>query len=108
MENQYIISESELIDLLEWKCKGKEGIGLLYRSYLRMKGIIIMRDPNRLENFYEKFKELHKTYCPDWRFGQLIINFMSWYYKKYKRDIFYIEEDKIIKYINEYFEEMRC
>lgn len=61
-----------------------------------------MRDPNRLDNFYEKFKELHKTYCPDWRFGQLIINFINWHCSIYKVDPFYIEEDKCL----DRFEEM--
>lgn len=55
-----------------------------------------MRDPNRLDNFYEKLKELHKTYCPDWRFGQLIINFINWHYNIYKADPFYIEENECL------------
>lgn len=48
-----------------------------------------MRDPNRLDNFYENFKKIHKENVPDWRFGQLISNFVSWYGK----DIFYLEEN---------------
>jgi hypothetical protein len=39
---------------------------------------------------------------PDWRFGQFILNFISWYYNKYKTDIFYIEDDEMIKYIKEF------
>ena len=30
-----------------------------------------MRDPNRLDDFYEKLKKIHKEKVPDWRFGQL-------------------------------------
>ena len=67
-----------------------------------------MRDINRLDTFYDKLKEIHKNNIPDWRFGQFILNFISWFYSKYKKDIFYIEENRMIKYINEYFEEMRC
>lgn len=64
-----------------------------------------MRDINRLDNFYNELKEIHKK-VPDWRFGQFIMNFMSWYYTKYKRDCFYIEEDKMIKYIEKFINEV--
>ena len=66
-----------------------------------------MRDINRLDNFYDSLKNIHKKYIPDWRFGQFIMNFMGWYYNKYKRDCFYIEEDKMIKYIEEFIDEVR-
>ena len=65
-----------------------------------------MRDINRLDNFYDELKRIHK-YVPDWRFGQFMINFMSWYYNQYKRDCFYIEEDEMIKYIEEFIDEVR-
>ena len=64
-----------------------------------------MRNPNRLNNLYDELKNIHKTYLPDWRFGQFMINFINWYYNKYKRDIFYIEDDKILTYIKEYINE---
>ena len=64
-----------------------------------------MRDINRLDNFYEKVKEGHKIF-PDWRFGQLMLNFMSWFVNKYKRDIFYIEDDKFLIFFNEFINEM--
>lgn len=65
-----------------------------------------MRDINRLDNFYDELKRIHK-YVPDWRFGQFIMNFMSWYCTKYKRDCFYIEENEMIKYIEEFVDEVR-
>lgn len=65
-----------------------------------------MRDINRLDKFYDELKRIHK-YVLDWRFGQFIMNFMSWYYTKYKRDCFYIEEDKMIKYIEEFIDEVQ-
>jgi hypothetical protein len=71
-----------------------------------MRKIKIMRDPNRLDDFYEKLKKMHKTYCPDWRFGQFICNFVAWYMSKYNNDIFYIEDDKICHYIREFIDEM--
>jgi hypothetical protein len=64
-----------------------------------------MRDINRLDNFYNNLKELHKQ-LPDWRFGQFIMNFFSWYYQKYKKDCFYIEEKEMLKYIKEFIDDM--
>ena len=65
-----------------------------------------MRDANRLYNFYNKNRENHMK-LPDWRFGQFILNFISWYYNKYKMDIFYIEDDDMLKYIKEFVDEVR-
>lgn len=66
-----------------------------------------MRDPNRLENFYEDFKLLHKQNVPDWRFGQLIVNFFSWIMSTKKRDVFFIEENTMIEYFREYMESIK-
>jgi len=65
-----------------------------------------MRNPNRLNNFYDEIKELHKTYCPDWRFNQLILNYLSWYYNKYKHDGFYDEENKTLDKFKEFIKEI--
>lgn len=62
-----------------------------------------MRDPNRLDDFYEKLKKIHKEKVPDWRFGQLISNFVSWYGK----DIFYLEENQFMSKLNEFFESIK-
>lgn len=61
-----------------------------------------MRDVNRLDNFYDTLKDLHKNYFPDWRFMQLFINFLSWHFSKYGNDGFYVEEDKFINRFNEF------
>jgi len=61
-----------------------------------------MRDPNRLDEFYDKLKELHKKYCPDWRMTQLICNLQC----AYGSDLFYLEEDRLIKYVENYFKSM--
>ena len=56
-----------------------------------------MKDINRLDNFYNELKKIHKD-IPDWRFGLLIINFQRWCdWNKDIRDIFYIEEEEILK-----------
>lgn len=61
-----------------------------------------MRDPNRLNEFYDELKKLHKEYAPDWRFGQLCSNFFGWLYQEKKKDLFFPEEDEMIKYLEEY------
>ena len=60
-----------------------------------------MRDSARLDKFYDTLKEYHKKYLPDWRFGQLIINFIS-----DCGDPFYYEEDELIEKFKEYMTRM--
>lgn len=60
-----------------------------------------MRDPNRLDKFYIKLAEIHKENFPDWRFGQFIMNFLSWY----GRDPFYMEEEEFLSKVEKYVEE---
>lgn len=62
-----------------------------------------MRDPKRLDNFYDDLKTIHKQYVPDWRFGQFISNVLGYVQSKHG-DIFFPEENKMIEYIREYFE----
>ena len=61
-----------------------------------------MRDPNRLDKFYDDFKVLHKTCFPDLRFGQLCSNFFGWLMQEHGVDLFFPEEEKMIKYFREY------
>ena len=61
-----------------------------------------MRDPNRLDKFYDEMKEVHKKSFPDWRFGQLMSNFLGWLYSVKKRDPFFPEEEDMIEYFREY------
>ena len=39
-----------------------------------------MRDPKRLDIFFDEFREIYKKKFPDWRFFQLMSNFMGWVY----------------------------
>ena len=65
-----------------------------------------MRDPNRLYKFYDEIRRIHMEHCPDWRFGQLVSNIESWIqHEKGIADIFYIEEDGMMKLLKEYFHE---
>ena len=55
------------------------------------------RKPERLDSFYDKLKEIHKTYVPDWRVGQLMYNFIRDY-----GDPYYLEEDAFLAAIEDY------
>ena len=55
-----------------------------------------MRDPKRIRVFCNQLADIWESECPDWRFGQLIVNVM-------RRDPFYIEDDEMMKYIRMYF-----
>lgn len=61
-----------------------------------------MRDPDRLNKFYAEFREIHKKSFADWRFGQLCSNFFGWLYQKKGVDLFFPEEDEMIKYLKEF------
>lgn len=61
-----------------------------------------MRDPNRLDKFYDEMKEIHKKSFPDWRFGQLMSNFLGWLYSIKGKDPFFPEEGDMIEYFKEY------
>ena len=61
-----------------------------------------MRNPNRLDKFYDEMKEVHKKSFPDWRFGQLMSNFLGWLYSVKGRDPFFPEEGDMIEYFKEF------
>lgn len=58
-----------------------------------------MRNPDRLDNFYEELKNIHKKYASDWRFGQLMVNVLS----SLPIDPFFPEEDKMLEYFKDFF-----
>jgi hypothetical protein len=61
-----------------------------------------MRDPARIAKFFEELTALWLEYCPDWRFGQLMINFFNWVALEKKCDPFFHEEDRMLRYLKEY------
>ena len=63
-----------------------------------------MRNPNRLDNFYNELKEIHKRSFPDWRFGQLCDNFFCWLASEKGIDLFFPEENNMLQYLREYEE----
>lgn len=58
-----------------------------------------MRDVNRIDEFCSKLANIWKEKCPDWRFGQLMINVLN----TLPRDPFFYEEDEMIKEFERYF-----
>lgn len=60
-----------------------------------------MRDPQRIDKFMNELGELWKNKVPDWRFGQLMYNFLC-----AKGDPFYWEEDEFLKKFKKYLEEL--
>lgn len=61
-----------------------------------------MRDPKRLDKFYDELKELHKSKVPDWRAGQLFCNVIEWLSNAKNMDAFFPEEDRLIEYFKEF------
>lgn len=58
-----------------------------------------MRNPDRIDKFCQELAEIWKTNCPDWRFGQFIINVFG----SFNIDPFFPEEDKMIELIEKFF-----
>jgi len=63
-----------------------------------------MRNPKRLDSFYNELNEIHVEYFPDLRFGQLMLNFFGWVMNEKKRDMFFPEEAETLKLLKEYAE----
>jgi hypothetical protein len=67
-----------------------------------------MRDPNRLDNFYEEVKNIHKENFPDLRFGQFMSNFFGWLTSTKGKDIFFPEEEEMLKLFREYVDTLKA
>ena len=61
-----------------------------------------MRDPKRIKKFCDRLAKVWEN-VPDWRFGQFISNAFGEVWAKHG-DIFFIEDDKMIEYLEKYFE----
>ena len=64
-----------------------------------------MRDPKRLDDFYDRMKKIHQEKLPDWRFGQLMGNFLGCLMQQ-KGDYFYIEDAQMLRYFEEYVDSL--
>jgi hypothetical protein len=65
-----------------------------------------MRKAERLDYFYDEKCRLHKKYLPDWRVGQLDSNFYGWLTSSQGKDMFFPEEDEMLKWFKTYIKEM--
>jgi hypothetical protein len=64
-----------------------------------------MRDVNRIKPVVNALGAIWATDFPDFRFGQLMMIFENWVsVNKECSDIFYIEDDKILEYFEEFAE----
>ena len=59
-----------------------------------------MRDPNRIDPFLQRIGEYWKL-VPDWRFGQLLSNFLC----NTKTDFFFWEEEEFFQKFQEYMDQ---
>ena len=58
-----------------------------------------MRNPDRIDIFCAELAKLWKENCPDWRFGQLMINILG----SLPIDPFFPEEDEMLEYFKKFF-----
>lgn len=65
-----------------------------------------MRKSERLDYFYDEMCRLHKKYVPDWRFNQMMLNYLSWHLGKFGNDGFYVEEDDMIDRFRQFISDM--
>ena len=63
-----------------------------------------MRDVKRIPPFMEKLSTYWQEVVPDWRFGQLMSNFLGYVYQETGRDIFFIEESEMECLMDRYFQ----
>lgn len=62
-----------------------------------------MRDPARIKPLMAKLANMWQQYAPDWRFGQLMSNFLGFVVSETHQDIFFIEDDKMDELIVKFF-----
>lgn len=55
-----------------------------------------MRDPKRIRRFCNELADIWESKCPDWRFGQLLVNVID-------RDPWFLEEDDMMRLFRVYF-----
>ena len=60
------------------------------------------RDTGRIQPFCDRLAAAWAK-LPDWRFGQLMVNLMRDYEAEHGRDIFFLEEEEMMAFI-----EARC
>lgn len=59
-----------------------------------------MRKIERIDVFCNELAKIWKEKCPDWRFGQLMVNVLN----SLPRDPFFFEEDEMLEEFKKFFE----
>lgn len=65
-----------------------------------------MRNPNRIKPFCDLLATKWEEAFPDWRFGQLMSNFLGWAWEQKNCDIFFIEDDEMKELFENFSEHM--
>ena len=58
-----------------------------------------MRDPERIDKFCNEIAKIWKEKCPDWRFGQLMVNVLN----SFEKDPFFYEEEETLNEFRKFF-----
>ena len=64
--------------------------------------MINIRNPERIDVFTSELNRIWKKYFPDWRFGQLMSNFLGFVAGQKQTNIFFPEESEMLTYLKEY------
>ena len=64
--------------------------------------VIKIRNPERIDVFTSELNRIWKKHFPDWRFGQLMSNFLGFVAGQKQTDIFFPEESEMLTYLKEY------
>lgn len=101
----YVISDREWVDYMTGKTNEiptkEEPAADFDVDENELMGILFgrkhsQRDPRRIRKFCNQLADIWESQCPDWRFGQLIMNVLQ-------KDPFYIEDDEIMEIFKKYF-----
>lgn len=65
-----------------------------------------MRDRARIMPLCTEVAIKWQKKCPDWRFTQLMINFLSWAQGNGYGDCFYMEDDEFLEVFNRFMREV--
>ena len=64
--------------------------------------MINIRNPERIDVFTSELNRIWKKHFPDWRFGQLMSNFLGFIQSKKNKDPFFPEESEMLTYLKEF------
>ena len=103
----YDLTKSRSFDIINLcKTKGDAMYKMIYTRTLDHADDIVAesweyeKKEDAVALFYERLAKVWKENCPDWRFGQFIINVFG----SFRTDPWFWEEDQMIECIKQFFE----